>query len=151
MSRMISISFALSLAIVAGCGGVAPSPGEPGTPAATQITRFSIGAVALPMARADYAGDLNGDGFPDNQYGLVEGMLSNTQDDGQAGIPGMLAGCTLAPTVEVEIPEGADPRNTTATVRWKSGPQGDVTELFGSFEGGRFASPRAHTMKTPIT
>jgi hypothetical protein len=60
-------------------GEVACSPGACAMPG----LKYVWNSMQLPMTRADYAWDLNGDGRPDNQLGNIEGALAAQNLDSQ--------------------------------------------------------------------
>ncbi len=113
------------------------------------VHRFAIDRITVPHDSAEsdrYADDLDGDGKPENQLGLVAAVLASTNDLSVDG-PDMIAAGALASSIEIQ----ADDLESDGSVGIRYvGADGDpATVIGGAFEAGTFRSNRTATTHVP--
>ncbi len=149
--RTLRLAF---VAIAAGCGGAPPSSGPPADvvgpfPGATY--RFAVDQLVMPLQRADFADDLNGDKHADNQLGNVAGGLA-AEGDLDHAVADLLASGALGPVVEITTD---DPmlRDSSAPVGVRFlGADGEAADTMGAtLHGGYLESNRTRWTTHPAT
>jgi hypothetical protein len=113
------------------------------------VHRFAIDSIAVPRTQdqvTQLADDLDGDGTPDNQIGLVGSTLV-VLTDATMNAQDMVDSGALASFVEIQADDVVD--DPAVGVSW-FGAHGDVaTVAGGAFVGGVFASNRSRTTHAP--
>jgi len=137
----------LLLIAIAGCSS-SPSSDVVG-PFTGPIHRFAIDAITVPRdsAEADrYAADLDGDGKPENQLGLVTAVLASTNDL-SIHASDMIAAGALASSIEIQADDLGD--DDSVGVRYL-GADGEVaTAAGGRLVAGSFRSNRTFETRAP--
>lgn len=133
---------ALVLLAIAGCSD--PSTDVVG-PFQGPVQRFVVDSITIPRDTATsnaLAGDLDGDGMPDNQLGVVTTVLGSTGDL-SADAADMIRSGALMSTVEIQ----GDPDR--AGVRYVGAEGDQPTVAGGRFEAGVFRSNRTFETRAP--
>ena len=128
-------------------GCTSDTGGDVTGPFSGEVHRFGVDRISLPSTTAlqhEFADDLDGDGEPDNQLGLIVAALTQTNDTNKH-VADMIAARTIASSVELQANDlGHD---TSVGARYV----GDATlasdELGGRLDHGVFASNRTRTVK----
>lgn len=137
----------LWLAALVGCSSevgddvVGPFTGE--------VSRFVVDAITLPRDGAEagtLAADLDGDGQPENQLGLVTGVLATTNDLSIHSAD-MIAAGALASSIEIQADDLVD--DDTVAVRYFGADGDPVTLAGGRFAAGSFRSNRTAGTRHP--
>ena len=137
----------LSLIALVGCSST-PSNDVVG-PFTGEIRRFAIDAVTVPRdsTQSDlYAGDLDGDGEPENQIGLVTAVLASLNDL-SLDAPDMIASGGLASSIEIQADDMSD--DDTVGVRYLGADGDPATVAGGRFVAGSFRSNRTFETRVP--
>ena len=138
----------LTCLLLVGCGNSHSTVDIVG-PYTGTTQRFVVDQLTLPTTRADLAGDLDGDGFPDNQLGNVCGVLAQGTDLTDA-VGEMLASGALTPVVEITSDDptlGDDPQVGVRFV----GKDGEDAEVMGArLAGGWLSSNRTEYTTHPV-
>jgi hypothetical protein len=135
------------LIAIAGCAS-SPSNDVVG-PFTGPIHRFAIDAITVPRdsAEADrYAADLDGDGKPENQLGLVTAVLASTNDL-SIHASDMIASGALASSIEIQADDLID--DDSVGVRYL-GAEGEIATVAGGrLVAGAFRSNRTFETRAP--
>lgn len=144
MIRPSLLAFALA-STVAACTA-SPPEGIVG-PYSGPVHRFVIDRIELPHTATqarEVAGDLDGNGGPDNQFGLLVGMLAS-YDNANTHADDMLAAGVLSPSLELQADDLA---SDAAAGAWLYGADGEpAVPVGGAITAGAFASNRVATTR----
>lgn len=120
-------------------------------PFSGEVHRYQVDKMTLPSTTAlsnQLADDLDGDGAPDNQLGLIDTALTQTGDTNQH-VGDIVASGALASFLEIQ----ADHLDTDGSVgvRYLGTASSDATAVGGRIEYSEFTSNRTATTKVPGT
>ena len=131
------------------CACSSSSSGDVRGPFTGEVRRFVVDRIAVPSTSdetAMFAGDLDGNGTPENKLGLATATLASTNDltrDAQD----MIASGALASIVEVQAD---DPINDDSVgVRYLGADGAPAVAAGGTLVDGVFRSNRAATTRVP--
>jgi len=135
--------------LVVTCLVACSSSNDVAGPFTGEAQRFAIDRIVVPRDSAEsdrYADDLDGDGKPENQLGLVSAVLASTNDLSIDALD-MIASGALASTIEIQ----ADDLETDSSVgvRYFGGEGDPATVVGGRFEAGVFRSNRTADTGAP--
>lgn len=134
-----------SAAMVIGAGGCSDPSTDVVGPFTGEVQRFVVDTITIPRDTATsdaFAGDLDGDGTPENQLGIVTTVLATTGDL-TVDAPDMIRSGALMSTVEIQ----GEPDRTG--VRYFGTDGDEPTAAGGRFEDGAFRSNRTFETRVP--
>ena len=148
-SRAAMRSLTLGL-LLAGCGmGCGTSEPDIVGPFTGPTHRYYVDSIRVPMTNTearDVAGDLNGDGYVDNQLGSVTSMQAGMGNVTQHGVD-MIAAGVIASSLEIVAD---DLQNDPAVgVRYLGTASSPAVELGGRIEDGTFRSNLTRNASQP--
>jgi len=134
---------------LAGCGGEDRGAGDVVGPFTGPVHRFVVDSFTFSTDNAaalQLGDDLDGDGYVDNQFGMVFATLAN-QDDTTEHAADMIAAGALASVVELQADELTNDGTVSATFY---GADGDpATAMGGTLIDGTFRSNRTQSTAVP--
>ena len=123
-------------------GGCWRPPGPVHGPFTGGTTRFYVDAITLPVQRADFAIDLDGDGRTDDQLGNIYGaIVSNKLEDDH--VAEIVAARAVDATVELVSDDPALRDDASVGVRWNGAPDAPGDEVGAYLHDGHLLSNRA--------
>lgn len=138
------------LALLAACGGEVGNDDVVG-PFTGPVHRYAISAYQLPQNNHeahDTADDLNGDGYVDNQLGMVIATLAGEMDTVHGeGVSAMWNRGLLPSAIEIQADSLVD--DATVGVSYIGRPGDTAVPAGGVFANGVFASNRSATTAHP--
>ncbi|CAN5759316.1 hypothetical protein BH11MYX3_BH11MYX3_15740 [soil metagenome] len=131
--------------LVGGC--TSDTGGDVTGPYSGELRRFGVDRITLPSTTSlqnEFADDLNGDGEPDNQLGLIVAALTQTNDTNKH-VPDMIAARSIESFVELQAND-LD-HDTSVGARFVGDDMLSSDQIGGRLEHGAFASNRTRTVK----
>ena len=133
------------LLLAIGCSS--DTRGEVTGPYSGALRRYEVDVLTLPSTTAlthQFADDLNGDGEPDNQLGLIVAALTQTNDTNKH-VPDMIAGGSLASALELQADDLDDDDHVGA--RYLGRAASMTSQLGGRLVNGELLTNRTATTK----
>ncbi|MBL0220968.1 MAG: hypothetical protein IPQ07_44745 [Myxococcales bacterium] len=121
--------------------------GEVTGPYSGPLRRYEVDVLTLPSTTAltnQFADDLDGDGEPDNQLGLIVAALTQTNDTNKH-VPDMIAGGSLASALELQADDLDDDDRVGARYLGKLSSM--ASQLGGRLVNGELLTNRTRTTK----
>jgi len=146
-----------------------PFASAPAAYATSYVRGYLVNAVYLPLARADFSIDLNGDGHADNSFGNLIGALAGQNVDIQSSMNAAVASGSIVHLIGLQSTDASFANDPAAVANWYVGLPAPAPPLFdgtdnllvdssiapGTFvaalSSGSFTSPSPATTTTPVS
>ena len=146
-----------------------PFASAPAAYATSYLRGYLVNNVTLPQARADYALDLNGDGFADNNFGSLMAAFASQNVDLQSSMSTAVASGSIVHLIGLQSADALLANDPAALANWYVGIPAPAPPLFdgtdnlsvdsnfapGTFlaalSSGSFSSPSPATTTSPVS